>query len=143
VGLRCFLWTTASMSSLPGPFGPGLALRWQENSRRYFRFLRAWWMLKRVEAFSRMAERIRRAGRRKRAHQPATRRSEKHRLGDRCRERLRIKELLLNQNGLGDHRTDAARPEESGNRNHDVHEKDDEIAHSVSLQERLTPVIVS
>jgi hypothetical protein len=51
-------------------------------------------------------------------------------------------ELLLNKNGLGDHRTDAARPQESGNRSHDVDEKDDEIAHSVSLQERLTPVIV-
>jgi hypothetical protein len=38
-------------------------------------------------------------------------------------------ELLLNQNGLGDHRTEAARPQEPGNRNHDVDEKDDEIAH--------------
>ena len=59
MGLRCFIWTTASMSSLLGPFGPGLPLRLHENSRRYFRFLRAWWMLKRVEAFSTMAERIR------------------------------------------------------------------------------------
>jgi hypothetical protein len=49
---------------------------------------------------------------------------------------------MLNQNGLGDHRTDAARSQEPGNRNHDVDEKDDEIAHSVSLQERLTQVIV-
>jgi len=52
-------------------------------------------MLKRVEAFSTMAERIRRAGRMKKAHKPTTRRSEKHRLGDRCRERLRIRSCCL------------------------------------------------
>jgi len=73
VGLRCFIWTTASMSSLLGPFGPGLPLRFDENSRRYLRLLRAWRMLKRVEGFSTMAERIRRAGRMRRTHKPATR----------------------------------------------------------------------
>src|SRR5439155_16609341 len=91
VGLRCFIWTTASRSSLLGPFGPGLPLRWDEKSRRYFRFLKAWWRLKRVEGLARwgrrsstMAERIRRAGRMKRAHKPATRRSEVRRFGDLC-----------------------------------------------------------
>src|ERR1700674_2868453 len=83
------------MSSLLGPFGPGLPLRLDEKSRRYLRFLRAWWRLKRVEGFSTMAERIRRAGRMKKAHKPATRRSEKYRLGDRCRERLRIRSCCL------------------------------------------------
>jgi hypothetical protein len=90
-----------------GPFGPGLPLRFDEKSRPYFWFLRAWWMLKRVEVFSTMAERIRRAGRMRRAHKPTTRRSEKHRLGDRCRKAIEDQELLLNKNGLGDHRTDA------------------------------------
>jgi hypothetical protein len=42
VGLRCFIWTTASMTSLLGPFGPGLPLRVDEKSRRYFRFIKAW-----------------------------------------------------------------------------------------------------
>src|SRR4029077_3989022 len=61
-------------------------------------------MLKRVEGFSTIAERIRRAGRMQRAHNPATRRSEKHRLGDRCRERLRIRSWCLT-------RTDSATTE--------------------------------
>jgi hypothetical protein len=85
------------MSSLLGPFGPGLPLRFDENSRRYFRFLRAWWMLK-------IAERIRRARRMRRAHKPATRRSAKHKLGDRCRERLKIRRCWLT-------RTDSASTE--------------------------------
>jgi len=38
-------------------------------------------------------------------------------------------ELLLDKNGLGDHRTDAARTPESGKRSEDMDEKDDEIAH--------------
>src|SRR5260370_8412327 len=61
-------------------------------------------MLKRVEGFSTIAERIRRVGRMKRAHKPATRRSEKHRLSDRCRERLRIRSCCLT-------RTDSATTE--------------------------------
>src|SRR6266571_4050823 len=83
VGLRCFIWTTASMSSLRGALGPGLLLCWEEKRRRYFRFLRAWWRRKRVEGFRTMAERIRRDGRINRAHQPATRRSERRRWGAR------------------------------------------------------------
>src|SRR5438128_5383473 len=104
VGLRCFIWTTASRNSLLGPFGPGQPLRWDEKSRRYFRFLKAWWRLKRVEGLRTMAERIRRAGRMRREHKPATRRSEVQRFGDRCRERLRIKSCCLT-------RTDSANTE--------------------------------
>src|SRR6266513_4785070 len=97
VGLRCFIWTTASMSSLRGPLGPGLLPCWEEKRRRYFRFLRAWWRRKRVEGFRTMAERIRRDGRIHRAHQPATRRSERRRGGARWRERLRIWELMFEE----------------------------------------------
>jgi hypothetical protein len=94
-GLRCFIGTTTSMSSLLGPFGPGLPPHWDEKSSRYFRFLRAWWRLKRVEGFRTIAERIRRAGRTRRAHKPATRRSEVSRMGERCHERLRIRGCCL------------------------------------------------
>ena len=38
-------------------------------------------------------------------------------------------ELLLDKNGLGDHRTDVTRTQESGKSSHDMDEKDDEIAH--------------
>jgi hypothetical protein len=77
--------------------------------------------------FQPMAERIRRAGRMKKAHKPATRRSEKHRLSDRCRERLMIRSCCLTRTDSAT--TGVARPQESGTRNHDVDEKDDEIAH--------------
>ena len=50
------------MSSLLGPFGPGLPLYLEEKSRRYFRFLITWWKFKRVEGFSTITERIRRGG---------------------------------------------------------------------------------
>ena len=43
---------------------------WMKKSRQYFRFLRARWRPKRVEGFSTIAERIRRAGRMRRAHRP-------------------------------------------------------------------------
>src|SRR5687767_7472892 len=92
------------MSSLEDPFGPGLLLRFGEKSRRYFRFLRVRWRRKRVEGFHTNAERIRRAGRMKRAHKPATRRAEERKLGDRCRERLRIRSCCLT-------RTDSATTE--------------------------------
>jgi len=95
VGLRCFIWTTASIRSLPRPFGPGLLGRFGENSKRCLRFLMAWWRFKRVEGFSTIAERISRPGRMRRAHKPATRRSEVRRSGDRCRERLRIRSCCL------------------------------------------------
>ena len=36
---------------------------------------------------------------------------------------------MLDKNGLGDHRTDAARTPESGKSSDDMDEKDDEIAH--------------
>ena len=42
--------------------------------------------------------------------------------------------MLLDENGLGDHRTEAARTQESGKRSDDMDEKDDEIAHLVSSQ---------
>jgi hypothetical protein len=38
-------------------------------------------------------------------------------------------ELLLDENGFGDYRTDAARTQESGTSSDDMDEKDDEIAH--------------
>jgi hypothetical protein len=51
----------------------------------------------------------------------------------------RIRQLLRNKIGLGDHRTYAARPQESGKRSNDGDKINDEIAHSGSLPERLKP----
>jgi len=49
------------------------------------------------------------------------------------------RELLLNENGLGDHRTHAARTPKSGNRSQDVDEKNDEIAHHRMLARAVKP----
>jgi hypothetical protein len=45
--------------------------------------------------------------------------------------------LLLDENGLGNHRTDAARTHESGERSDNMDEKDDEISH-LSILARTT-----
>jgi hypothetical protein len=42
---------------------------------------------------------------------------------------------LLDENGLGDHRADAARTQESGKSSDDMDEKDDEVAHVNILAE--------
>jgi hypothetical protein len=47
--------------------------------------------------------------------------------------------LLLDKDGLGDHRTDAARTPESGKSSHDMDEKDDEIAHLSILARTAKP----
>jgi hypothetical protein len=41
--------------------------------------------------------------------------------------------LLFDENGLGDHGTDAARTQEPGKRGDDMDEKDDEIAHFIII----------
>src|ERR1017187_3876150 len=142
VGLRCFVWTTASRSSLLGPFGPGLLLRWEEKSRRYLRFLRAWWSLKRVEGFRTMAERIRRAGRMRKAHKPATRRSEVRRFGDRCRERLRIKSCCLTRTDSASTERMPPGPQSRARVAMTWTKRMTRLRISASYQERLTPGIV-
>jgi len=47
--------------------------------------------------------------------------------------------LLLDENGLGDHRTDAARTQESGKSSDSMNEKDDEFAHLSILAKNGEP----
>ena len=47
--------------------------------------------------------------------------------------------MLLDENGLSDHRTDAARTQESGKSSHDMDEKDDELAHLSILARTANP----
>jgi hypothetical protein len=42
---------------------------------------------------------------------------------------IKDEELLFDENGLGDHRTKAARTQKSGNSGDNMDEEDDEIAH--------------
>ena len=65
----------------------------------------------------------------RRAHKPATRRSECPEIGCPLPGTIEDQELLLDENGLGDNGTDAARTQESGKSSDDMDEKDDEIAH--------------
>jgi len=48
-------------------------------------------------------------------------------------------QLLLDENGLSDDRTDAARTHELGERSDDMDEKDDEIAHLTILPRTAKP----
>ncbi len=95
VGFRCFMSTTAAMTSGLGPFGPGLVGPLDEKSRRYFRCVSARWRFNSVDGLNTIDERINRPGRMKSAHRPATTRSQGRRLGDRFRERLRISSWCL------------------------------------------------
>jgi hypothetical protein len=87
VGFRCFMSTTAAMTSRLGPFGPGFFRTVAENSRRYFRVVSARWRRRRVEGFRTMATRTSRLGRMSSVHTPATTRSASRRLGERRRGR--------------------------------------------------------
>jgi hypothetical protein len=58
--------------------------------------------------------RIYRGGRMRSAHTPATMRSEKRRVGDGFRERLRISNCWLDEHGFGDHGARAARTGQAG-----------------------------
>ena len=91
LGLRRFNSTTASMSSLCGPFGPGRRLRLRENNMRYFCLANTWWRCSSVDGFRTMAERRRRALFMKRVHKPAMKRSAGRRLGARLWPRLRTR----------------------------------------------------
>jgi hypothetical protein len=46
---------------------------------------------------------------------------------------------LLDKNGIGDHRTDAARTQESGKSRYDMDEKDDKIAYVSILARTAKP----
>ncbi len=93
------------VDEFPGrPFGPGLRRRFCENNMQYFRLLSARWRFNRVEGFRTIADRIRRAGRMKRAHNPATKRSNARSFGARSWVRIRIGSCCLT-------RTDSATTE--------------------------------
>jgi hypothetical protein len=64
LGFRCFMSTTAAMTSWPGPFGPGFIGFFDPNSQRYFRWTSARCRLNRVDGLKTIAERINRPGRR-------------------------------------------------------------------------------
>jgi hypothetical protein len=95
---------TARIRSGLGPFGPGFALCFGENSSRYFRCTSARWKFNRVDGFTTTADRTSRLGGTSRAHNPVISRSATRRLGERCRERFRIRSCCLT-------RTDSATTE--------------------------------
>jgi hypothetical protein len=90
VGFRCFMSTTAAMTSRLGPIGPGFLSAVDENSRRYFLVVSARWRRRRVEGFRTIAARTSRLGRLSIVQTPATTRSARRMLGARRRARLRI-----------------------------------------------------
>src|SRR6516225_12424419 len=90
LGFRRFISSSASMSSLVGPFGPGRRPRLRENSKRYFPLISSCCRCSRVEGLRTMAERRSRARRMKSVHTPAMKRSAACKLGARLRPRFRM-----------------------------------------------------
>jgi hypothetical protein len=98
----------AAINSNEGPFGRGLRRRLGEKSSLYFRFTSARLNLRIVAGYITMAERSRRVGCMKPAHISAMARSISLRIGVRCLERLRIKELILEYGRFSNDRAYAA-----------------------------------
>jgi hypothetical protein len=73
-----------------GPFGPGLARRFDENSRRYFCCTSARWKFNNVDGFNAIATRPNRLGLIQSEQNPAINRSTIRRFGARRRERFTI-----------------------------------------------------
>ena len=95
--------TTASMSSWFGPFGPGRRPHWDENSRRYFRFLNRLCKCSKVEGFSTMAERRMRAGLMKRMSKPAANAIRGAQVGPTLAPAMEDKQLMADHRRFGNH----------------------------------------
>ena len=133
VGLRCFMSTMAAISSRLGPFGPGLFGIVDENSRRYFRVVSARWRRRSVEGFRTIATRTSRPGRMSSVHTPATTRSARRRLGERRRERLRIRSCCLMSTDSATTARAPARPNEPDEGRHEVQKQAGQVAHGTML----------
>jgi hypothetical protein len=94
LGFRCFMSTTTAMTSGLGPLGPGFAGRFDETTRRYFR-TSARNRFNSVDGLKTIAERINRPWRIKERTRPPTTRSAERRVGDRFRDRFRIRSWCL------------------------------------------------
>ena len=75
-----------------------------------------------MEGFRTMAERRTRAGRMKRVHKPAMKRSAARRLGARFSTTIEDQQLMPEQCGFGDDGTESARPCESGQDDDEMNE---------------------
>jgi hypothetical protein len=139
VGFRCFMSTTAAMSSRLGPFGPGLFDTVDENNRRNFRVVSARWRRSSVEGFRTMATRTSRLGRMSSVHTLATTRSARRKLGGTSPRAIEDQELLLDEYGLSHDGTCAARPDEPDEGRHEVQRQDGQVAHDTMLTSERNP----
>jgi hypothetical protein len=60
LGFRCFMSTTAAVTSWLGPLGPGFLTSFDEKSRRYFCWISARCRLNSADGLKTIAERINR-----------------------------------------------------------------------------------
>src|SRR5713101_208980 len=86
-----------------------------------------------------MADRSRRVGRSQSASHPARIRSDADRFGAHCRERFRIRSLMLEQKRLSNDGTGTTRSEQASQGSDEMDEKDDQIAHHRILAGREIP----
>src|ERR1700694_5401231 len=114
VGFRCFMSTTAAITSRLGPFGPGFRGTVAENSRPYFRWISARWKRKSVEGFRTMAARTSRLGRMNSVPHAGDHPISETEVGGTPPGAIEHQQLLLDEDGLGHHCPRPARTGEPG-----------------------------
>src|ERR1700676_252409 len=90
-----------------------------------------------------MAERRRRARRTKSMHRPAITRSAERRLGARLRPRFRIRKLVPHENGLDDYAPESSWLDQADDRDDQVKQKEQEIAHLGNRTKSAKPLILT
>jgi hypothetical protein len=138
VGFRCFMSTTAAMTSGLGPFGPGLLGVVDENSRRYFRGQRS------MEAQERGGFQDDGG-----TDQPARAHEQRAHGGDHPISEAEVggsspgaienQQLLLDEYGFGHHGPHAARTGEPGDRRQEVENQGSQVAHCPIVTSERNP----
>jgi len=128
-GFHCFISTTAWMSSCFGPGGSGRLLLLEANDMRYCWFFSSLWRRRKVEGFRNDGGNGARAGRMKRVHKPARIPFAARRLGARLRPRLRISSGWPGSTDSANYGTEVSGPREPDCRDHQMNQKNDNIAH--------------
>ena len=110
-----FFSTTAWISSLLGPFGPGFFRDADENNSRYFRLTRVRCRCSRVDGFTTTAERIRRAGTQEQRTQSSDEPVRDEQIRCAAARPIQNQQLVFEQNRFGDYGTQTSRTGESNN----------------------------
>jgi hypothetical protein len=109
--------------------GPGFIGAFDENRRRYFRWISARCKRNSVDGLTTIAERIKRPGRMKTAHQTGDHAIRGAEIGRSFSRTVEDQQLVLNEHGFAHHRAGTAGTGESGNGHQQMQKPDRQIAH--------------